>query len=211
MGITRTMEEAKFTNIEPGTYAVTCIGVKEDSLPNPQYGSGDVIKFSLQFDDLADDDGNLLTRETMASDYLTPGSKLTAILRAFGINLSVGQSVDFEACIGRPALAVVGEKRKSTNGVEKVYDTIEDVIPAPRAGKPATALPPSVINPDGSPNWAVFWAEAKRLGFRTKASVIAARGPAAAPLDSITDGVDAQEALDMLAAGHVEASDLPFE
>lgn len=172
MGMTRTMEESRFTNIEKGTYAVTCIGVRPDKIAKPQFGDGSVIKFTVRFDDLVDDEGEPLTRETMASDYLTPGSKLTKILHAFGVSAEIGQSVDIEDCLNREALAVVGEKRKD----DKVYDTIDDLVPAPKRGaapatraaqtsqQPATAPAPSVVNSDGSANYDAFWRGVKALG-----------------------------------------------
>lgn len=176
----RVMEEAKFTNIEKGTYPVTCIGVKEDTIPNPQFGNGDVIKFTIQFDTLEDDEGNLITRETMASDYLTPGSKLTSILMAFGVTAELGKVLDIDDCVGRQALATVGEKAKTVNGQVKTYDTIESIFPAPKlrgsaasaarpAQEPAAASSaPSVVNPDGSPNHDAFWRAVKALGLNQK-------------------------------------------
>lgn len=165
------MEEAKFTNIEKGTYPVTCIGVKEDTIPNPQFGNGDVIKFTIQFDTLEDDEGELLTRETMASDYLTPGSKLTSILLAFGLTAEVGKTLDIDDCVGRQALATVGAKSKTVNGQVKTYDTIESIFPAPKtrsAPRPAQAAPTaaqlSVVNPDGSADYDAFWRGVKALG-----------------------------------------------
>lgn len=169
MGMTRTMEESKFTKIDKGTHPVTCIGIRPDTIQNPKFGDGAVIKFTLRFDNLVDDEGEPLTRETMASDYLTPGSKLTKILFAFGVSAGVGQSVDIEDCLDRQAFAVVGEKRKD----DKVYDTIEDLVPAPKTGarpapRPAQAAPagaaPSVVNPDGSADYDAFWRGVKALG-----------------------------------------------
>lgn len=171
----RVMEEAKFTNIEKGTYPVTCVGVKEDTIPNPQFGNGDVIKFTIQFDTLEDDEGNLITRETMASDYLTPGSKLTAILMAFGVTAELGKVLDIDDCVGRQALATVGEKAKTVNGQVKTYDTIESIFPAPKlrgsaapaaqtSQQPTTAPAPSVVNSDGSANYDAFWRGVKALG-----------------------------------------------
>ena len=180
------MEEAKFTNIEKGTYSVTCIGVKEDTIQNPQYGNGDVIKFTLQFDNLTDDEGNLLTRETMASDYLTPGSKLTAILQGFGVTAELGHALDIDDCIGRQALAKVGSVTKTVKGVVKTFDTIDEIFAAPkdvqRAAAPSrpaqrpTETPtqdasamPAVIMPDGiSPDFPAFWRGIEKLGLTRK-------------------------------------------
>lgn len=161
MGRERVMEEATFTNIEKGTYPVTCIGVKEDTIPNPQYGNGDVIKFTIQFDTIEDDEGVLLTRETMASDYLTPGSKLTAILLAFGVTAEVGQRVDIDDCLGKQALATVGSITKTVKGVVKTYDTIESLFPAPvmkgRAARPPAEPAASVEETQGVLDISAWW------------------------------------------------------
>lgn len=178
------MEESKFTNIEPGTYYVTCIDVKEDTIPNPKYGSGDVIKFTIQFDDLEDDEGNQLTRETMASDYLTSGSKLTTILRAFGVTAEVGHALDMDDCIGKRAQAEVGSVTKTVKGEVKTYDTIEKMVALPKVGGRASAATrpaqepvaapdagamPAVIMPDGiSPDFAAFWRGIEKLGLTRK-------------------------------------------
>jgi hypothetical protein len=200
------MEEPKFKNIEKGTHPVTCIAVRPDVLENPQYGDGSVIKFKLEFDGMEEDDGEPVTREAMAGDYLTPGSKLTRYLFAFGISAGIGEEVEIEDAVGRQALAVVGQKTKG----EKVYDTIENLIPAPKTAlRRATAkteqIAPedvpwdgdiaSVINPDGGCNWARFWMEAGKHGINEQ-HVIAFAGDGYAAYD----GADAQQMLEALIA-----------
>lgn len=162
MSMQRTMEEAKFTNIEKGTYTVTCIGVKEDTIPNPQYGNGDVIKFKLQFDDMVDDGGEDVIRETMASDYLTPGSKLTAILIAFGVTAEIGQNVNIDDCLGRKAQAKVGSVTKTVKGAVKTYDTIEELFALPKKPAPKATTPAESPETSADTGMSDFWAETRK-------------------------------------------------
>jgi hypothetical protein len=215
MGNTRTMEEAKFTNIDPGTYPVTCIGVRGDTLENPQYGDGAVVKFRLEFDGLEDDEGEPLTREAMASDYLTTGSKLTRYLFAFGISASVGQDIDLDDAIGKQALAVVGKKTKG----DKVYDTIDNLIPAPKArtngSKPAQKAPaasqtPSMIKDTGEVDWPIFWKVTREAGIKRE-EVIAETENDVDKLLAM-DPTDAVALAEILLARHEGVAEgVPFE
>lgn len=213
MSTKRTMEEPKFKNIDPGTYPVTCVAVRPDTLENPQYGDGSVIKFKLEFDGLEDDDGEPLTREAMAGDYLTPGSKLTRYLFAFGITADIGGEVDIDDAVNRQALAVVGKKTKG----DKVYDTINDLIPAPKARTNGAKAPqkaqeadrtPSMIKPDYTIEWTVFWKSLRELGF-TREQVIEEAGGDVEALMAM-DPTDVVELYEILKGRH-EGEAMPFE
>lgn len=150
MGIRRTMEESSFVHIEPGMYPVTCLSVKADTLENATYGDGSVIRFQLRFDDVLDENGEEVTRDVIANDKLTPMSKLTGFLQAFGVKANVGEEIDIEECQGKSALARVIERRKD----DKVYDRVEDLLPAQ---KQTTTDPKNNISD--------FWKAVKEKGF----------------------------------------------
>jgi len=220
MSTTRTMEEPKFKIIEPGTYPVTCISVRPDTLENPQFGDGAVIKFRLEFDGLEDDEGEPLTREAMASDYLTPGSKLTRYLFAFGITAELGGEIDIDDALNRQALAVVGKKTKSTPTGDKVYDTINDLIPAPKARThkaeapaqkaPAASQTPSMIKDTGEIDWPIFWKVTREAGIKRE-EVIAETENDVDKLLAM-DPTDAVALAEILIARHAGVAEgVPFE
>ena len=129
MTLTRQMEDGEFTPITPGTYTVTCTDVKEGVIENPAFGNGDIIRFTVSFDDLLDTEGAEVIRDAIANDKLTPMSKLTEWLIAFGVSASVGESLDIEECMGRKALAKVTNIEKN----DKTYDRISSLLPSPKA------------------------------------------------------------------------------
>ena len=129
MTLTRQMEDGEFTPITPGTYTVTCTDVKEGVIENPAFGNGDIIRFTVSFDDLLDTEGAEVIRDAIANDKLTPMSKLTEWLIAFGVSATVGESLDIEECMGRKALAKVTNVEKN----DKTYDRITSLLPSPKA------------------------------------------------------------------------------
>lgn len=150
MSIRRTMEESTFVHLEPGTYPVTCMSVRADTLENPQFGNGDVIRFTLRVDDLMDENGKEVERDLIANDKLTPMSKLTECLMAFGVRAEVGEELDLEECVGHKALAQVSERKKD----DKVYDRIEKLLPQQRM---------AAADPAG--NISDFWKVVKNKGY----------------------------------------------
>ena len=136
MTLMRQMQESEFTPIKPGTYAVTCTAVKPDMIENPPFGNGDIIRFTLRFNDLLDAEGAEVTRDAIANDKLTPMSKLTEWVRAFSVHADVGESVDIEECIDKQALAQVTSIEKN----DKTYDRIAGLLPAPKAAASTGAI-----------------------------------------------------------------------
>ena len=132
MTLTRQMEDGEFTPITPGTYTVTCTDVKEGVIENPAFGNGDIIRFTVSFDDLLDTEGAEVIRDAIANDKLTPMSKLTEWITAFGVVVAVGESADIEECMGRKALAKVTNVEKN----DKTYDRITALLPSPKAAAP---------------------------------------------------------------------------
>lgn len=153
MAIRRTMEESTFVHLEPGTYPVTCLSVKAETLENPQYGDGNIIRFELRFDDVLDENGEEIKRDLRANDKLTPMSKLTGILLAFGVKAAVGEEVDIEDCVGKQALAQVIEIKKD----DKVYDRIKDLLPTQKKA-----------SGDPTANISDFWHEVRSKGFAVR-------------------------------------------
>ena len=180
MTLTRQMEDGEFTPITPGTYTVTCTDVKEGVIENPAFGNGDIIRFTVSFDDLLDTEGAEVIRDAIANDKLTPMSKLTEWTLAFGVSAAVGESLDIEECMGRKALAKVTNVDKN----DKTYDRIASLLPAPK-----TAAQQQEVDIPGL-TVVEWWRFIRGQGFTTEEakSMAAAMYDGAEPKD--LDGID---------------------
>ena len=158
MTLTRQMEASEFVPIEPGTYSVTCVGITTDVMENPQFGNGAVIRFSLSFDDMVDTEGGDVIRDPIANDKLTPMSKLTGWLGAFGIKVAIGGQVDLEECIGKQALATVTSVDKG----DRTYDKVTALMPVPKTAAPQQAIDVSELS------IAAWWLFLRSNGFTQK-------------------------------------------
>lgn len=129
MALVRRRQEAA-PKLEPGTYEMVCVGVREDHIENSQFGTGDVIKFTLRTADVVDQYGDPVELEAMANDSLTPLSKLTRWLDAFGVG-SNEEELDLERCKGRKCLAKVEIQDRGDKGQ---WNRITELLAPPRTG-----------------------------------------------------------------------------
>lgn len=138
MTLKRTMREG--ISLEAGTYEVQLIDLKEDILENPQFGDGAVIRFELETTDVLDEEGNPVRLDGIASDKLTPLSKLTRWLKAFGVTAEPGEEIDMARAIGQRAQAVI-VLRPGKDGTGS-FPRIEDLVALPRS----RAVRPAPVN-----------------------------------------------------------------
>lgn len=142
MSLKRTMKEA--TTLDAGTYTVQLMDLVETTLENPQYGNGDVIRFALETTDVVDEEGNPVQLDGIANDKMTPMSKLSRWLSAFGVSAKPGEDVDMEEAIGKQAMAVIVLKPgKDGTGA---FPRIDDLVPLPRSGGRAAPAAPAATD-----------------------------------------------------------------
>lgn len=161
MPLLRTPVQGGGVHIDPGTYKVRCMDVKPDHLDNSQFGTGDVIRFSLETEVLNPADGNPVTLDAMANDRLTPKSKLWGWLTAFGMKLDFSVDCDIEEAVSREAYAVVVDQPGKEGGV---FSRVEDIIPLPKSQMP----PKSAAKDDGEPDFDAFWKAVRAMGKESK-------------------------------------------
>src|SRR5262245_15238623 len=125
MPLTRTPTQGASKHVEPGTYRVMCMALKEDQIENSEFGGRDVIRFTLRLTEVVDENADPVDLDAIANDKLTPKSKLWAWLTGFGLKLDMGTPCNIEACIGREAYAVIIDNLKDGTAFSKV----EDIIP----------------------------------------------------------------------------------
>ena len=151
--------------IEPGIYECECTRTWAETLENPQYGNGDVIKIKLELD-VADDDGETVELEAMANRKLTPMSKLWSWFEAFNVPVSVGDELDTDQMVGKRCQVEVGE-RKTERGTWATVDRLFKLPTraAPRQ-RPARAIDQlgKYAGPEGEINARAFADELGRLG-----------------------------------------------
>ena len=163
MPLRRTMKEEH--NLDPGTYKVRLMDLKEATLENPQFGNGDVIRFVLETVDVVDGEGNPIELDGIANDKLSPMSKLTRWLSAFGVTSKPGEEVDMEDAVDREAMAVIVNKPgKDGTGA---FPRIEDLVPLPKTGNGRTARPtePPVTTDGAVMEIGDWWALTRQEGF----------------------------------------------
>lgn len=145
-----------------GTYPVQVSEVIEDTIENPQFGNGDVVRIILLVDGVLQPDGEETHLDAIANMKLTPKSKLWGWVTAFGLELVVGSEFDTDALVGRSALARIENDVKEDGST---WPRVRDIFPA--VVKPAAG---SLTKPDGKPDYNAFWARVKAIG-KTKADV----------------------------------------
>lgn len=158
----RTMKE--YVALEPGTYKVQLMDLNEAQLENPQYGNGDVIRFTFECVDEVDDDGNRYQLDGIANDILTTESKLTKWLAAFGVIAKPGEDIDMAEAVGRECLAeVVVKPGKDGTGA---FPRIDKLVPLPK-GKAIgrTVAASGATESDVS----AFWGETRKRNWERKA------------------------------------------
>lgn len=156
MSLKRSMKE--YQAIEPGTYQVRLMDLTETQIENPQYGNGDVIRFAFECTDVVDNEGNPYELDGIAIDILTPESKLTKWLAAFGVTAKPGETLDMEEAIGRECLAeIVHKPGKDGTGA---FPRIDKLVPLPKSsGRPA---PSQAVSGDIS----AWWKETRTAGLK---------------------------------------------
>ena len=162
MPLKRKMTEVQ--TLEPGTYKVQLMDLKETILENPQFGSGDVIRFCIETTEVVDEEGNRIELDGIANDKLTPLSKLTRWLTAFGVTAEAGEEIDMEEAIGREAMAVIVVKPgKDGTGA---FPRVDDLVPLPKSGKASSApQKPTAASNGDSPDVDSFWRRIRAAGF----------------------------------------------
>ena len=154
--------------VSAGGHHVVCTNTAADKLENSQFGTGEVIRFTLTVLDEQDAEGNEVELDAIANYKLTPKSKLWGWCAAFGVAPEVGKSFDTSQLHGLEAMAVVIDKPGDDGGV---FSRVDEIVPLPKAMGGRDKAPPSVINPDGTANWTVFWATCKENELPDKGAV----------------------------------------
>lgn len=147
--------------MEPGSYVVTCFDAHVDKLEKSQYGDGTVLRFILELDEEEDEDGEKIQLDAIANLKLSAKSKLMAWIEAFGFHPAVGESFDTDQLVGKKAMAVIEDHQSADGGV---FSRVKDLMPLPKSKGGPGKVQPSLINPDGSADWTVFWGAVKLAG-----------------------------------------------
>jgi hypothetical protein len=155
-------------NVDPGTYEALCLEAKADTLQNPQFGNGDVLRIKVELVGIKDEDGEPVVLDGMASLKLSPMSKLWGWVSAFGFKLDVGQEFDTDLLRGKRAFAVVGQ-REGQDGA--LWARIEDFVPLPKGAQPVSTSADVIrFDENGTPHpdWTVFWNLLRKHGITPK-------------------------------------------
>lgn len=135
--------------LENGTYEVTCSGVEDTFLDNPQFGDGEVVRFKLVVGGELTKDGKEIVLDPIANRVLSPKSKLWSFLVAFGFSPRIGQAFELEDCVGKRALAAVVAKTLPDGS--KGFPRVESLMRLPTASKSrpvaTAAVPPHEHDP----------------------------------------------------------------
>ena len=146
--------------LEPGTYRVQLQDLKETILENPQFGNGDVIRFVLHTTEVTGTDGQPVEIDGIANDKLTPLSKLTRWLGAFGVSAEPGEELDMEQAIGLEAMAVI-VNRPSKDGSGN-FARVDDLVPLPKTGTRR------VVAASGDDELSAWWKQTRDEKFERK-------------------------------------------
>lgn len=153
MPLMRTPQEIG-PRLEPGTYEMVVTRVREDHIASQFNPEGqNVIRFNLQTTDIVGSDGEPVELDAIANDSLTPSSKLTRWLNAFGVGVTPGVALDLEKVIGRKCLAnIVIEDR----GEKGQWNKIDDMMAPPRRGPRNSPVEQSSAPPAGASDSEVY-------------------------------------------------------
>lgn len=150
-----TKSTGEIPDVESGTYLATCVRVKDDTIENPQFGNGDVVRLYMALADVLDAEGEEIELDGMANRKLTPKSKLTRWAEALGRAIDFDNEDDFdpEELIGSQCLIKVVRADKDS------WPKIEDMTAPPKTRATRQAAPPTADN--GISN---FWAATRKAG-----------------------------------------------
>lgn len=142
------------SKVPNGTYLVECYKVEDQTLPNAQFGNGEVVKIFVTLPEGPfQEDGSETHLDAIANRKLTPKSKLWGWSTAFGCDIAVGMAWDTEDLVGRRALARVENEEKD----QTLWPRIIDIFPEQQKAE-------SLRKADGTADLNVFWKEVKVLG-----------------------------------------------
>lgn len=163
-------------HITPGTYIVTCVDTTEEE---HDFGRGmeDYIRLDLEVDGFTIDGGEPAVLDALATELLSPKSKLMRWSRAFGCNPQIGVPFDTANLHGRKAQAVVYDKQ-SKDDPKVVYSAVSDIVALPQgmvsqpSAQQATPTPapqaaPQQAAPDpGGETVGAWWARVRADGLK---------------------------------------------
>lgn len=165
-------------NVEPGVYFATCTGVKDDTIENPQFGNGDIVRIYLRLDDMVAEDGEPVVLDGMANRIISPKSKLTRWAEALGRPINFDEEDDFETedlVEGRCQVKVTRENKDS-------WPKVDDLTALPRgmANQPTVDDTIAFLKVDAkgeaAVDWTIFWTVVKRHGLNKTHIINAAEG-----------------------------------
>lgn len=168
-----TKSTGEIPDVEAGTYMATCVRVKDDTIENPQFGDGNVVRLYMVLNDVVDEQGDEVELDGMANRKITPKSKLTRWAEALGrpIDFDHEDNFDPEELVGCQCLIKVVRADKDS------WPKIDDMTAPPKVGRPASAKPTE--ESDVSAWWATMRANGlERMEVMAKSEELFSRPPA---------------------------------
>ncbi len=117
--------------LNDGSYEVECIDAEPDQLENPQWGSGDIIRFQFKVIGEFDKAGEPVILDPIATAALTPQTKLWSWSIALGEQPVIGEDFDTDRLLNKRALAQVKSDLKPDG--TKGFPKIKNLIPLPKS------------------------------------------------------------------------------
>jgi len=157
-----TPKQSGGVRVEPGIYAVTCVGATEDFIEGSRFGDGAILRIDLELEGETDSSGQPVIVDGIANLTLSPKSKLWGWVKAFGFELEFGTPFNTDDLIGARAQAVIVDK-PSTSDPNLVFSAIDQIVPLPRAKGAAPAAKTAAVTSAGLPigEW---WALTRKEG-----------------------------------------------
>ena len=183
--------------IPDGTHPAHCVAIEEKYLEEDNYGNHEKVVIKMRFDNFADEDGEPAVVEAMVNKKFNEKSTLFTYALALGVPADAVDALDTDDLIGKSALCVIKNEESARGGT---WPRIKNMVPLP-AGYSGGASVPSVVSPDGSPNWTVFYSTLKEKRGWGKGQIgdflgldMTALGKQLAAMD----GPDAQDLMEVL-------------
>ena len=139
--------------IADGTHSALCIKVEEKYMEEDMYNNHEKVVLHMQFPDFLDEDGDLAVIEAMVNKKLSEKATLYQYAVALGVKLDGADELDTDDLVGKDCLAVV---KNEANSAGVLWPRIKNMIAAPTKGSRGQSMP-SIVQPDGDPNWQRFW------------------------------------------------------
>jgi len=149
-----TKSSGEIPDVEGGTYMATCVRVKDDTIENPQFGNGDVVRLYMVLNDVVDEHGDEIELDGMANRKLTPKSKLTRWAEAMGRPIDFDNEDDFdpEELVGSSCLIKVVRADKDS------WPKIEEMTARTKTGRGKGA--------PVAENIGVWWGKTRNAGIK---------------------------------------------